>query len=168
MGKKNNLEQGWAHNPAGFTFQHGGESHEATCQATTCQATKKSGQEAGACSVRARYARTLWDAGVIFSCGRHRDRVQDFARPLVAMGSRGPAIMRPIIEAPLWWDVPGAVEPVDHPVHIMVRETEQGETLCWCGAVPGAGEHGQVTWTGGNPLDTPWWEAKRREEAQTA
>lgn len=163
MGKKTELGPGWAHNGRGFTFQHDGKAHPATCQEVTGQDPETG--ESRACGITARYARTLWDAGVVFCCGRHRDRMEEFARPLVAMGSRGAAIMRPLIAAPLQWEVPGAAEPVEHPVHVGVREDGDGQTLCWCGAAMGTGEFGQTAWTGGEPVDTPWWE---RQGAQPA
>ena len=169
MGRKIELGLGWAHNPSGFRFEHGGQTHQAHCQENV--GTGSHDEPARACGARARYARTIWDAGVLFACGRHVDQMEDFARPMVAMGSRGAAVLRPVIAAPLRWDVPGAADPPEHPVHVGVRETEDGRIECWCGAMMVSGLPAAPVWTGGKPVDPPWWERqreRRQEEAEPA
>ena len=121
-----------------------------------------------ACGKRARYARTLWSGGVIFACGRHRRSTESLARPVVAqgMGAEGyrAVVMRPLITgAPDHRQVPGAAEPVEHPVHIALILQEGEEPACWCGALPGQNGNGLTRWEGGKQLDAPWWERNREE-----
>ena len=101
---------------------------------------------------------------MLFSCGLHwRSTEKLFARPVVAIGSHGAAVIKPImLEAPHHRWVPGAAEPVEHPVHIRM-EPEPGRVECWCGAVPREGKNGRTVWEGGKPIDKPWWEHQREE-----
>ena len=154
----NDLPRGWAYNSRIFHIDANQDGFiTALCQKTVWT---KEQEEQTACAKRARYARTLWSGNVVFSCGRHLDDIEEFARPLIAMGSRGPAVIRPImLEAPHHLSVPGAAEPVEHPVHIGLKlETEDGRVECRCGATTRENEHGITVWDGGKPLDTPWWQ----------
>ena len=85
--------------------------------------------------------------------------MEDLARPLVAMGSRGAVVMKPmLLDAPNYRWVPGAADPVEHPIHIEMLLQELGEsTICWCGAKPKQNEQGRTQWEGGKPTDEPWW-----------
>ena len=153
--RQDKLPQGWAYNRLVFQIDANQNGFiAASCQKATWTREQ---EEPTACAKRARYARTLWSGNVVFSCGRHIDDVEEYARPLIAMGSRGPAVVRPImLEAPHHLSVPRASEPVEHPVHFGL-ETEAGGVECWCGAMSSENEHGVTVWEGGKPLDKPWW-----------
>ena len=135
-------------------------------------ATCQDQRDGSPCGATARYARTLWSAGVVFACGRHLRRIEEFARPVIvqAMGGRGylVGIVKPHMPGPCFLDVPGAAPPAEHPLHTTITQGEQPDPACWCGAAPVRQIGDEWVWEGGKPLDIPWWEAKRREEAQTA
>ena len=77
---------GWAHNPKGFVIHLDGKIIHPFCQETMRM------NEAGepiACGKKPRYVRTLWSGGTIFSCGRHLNMMEDFARPSRGDGKPG-------------------------------------------------------------------------------
>ena len=92
LGKPRGSEPGpgWAHNPKGFVIHLMGEIIHPFCQET--MRVNEEGEPI-ACGKKPRYVRTLWSGGTIFSCGRHLNMMEDLARPLVAMGSRGAAVV---------------------------------------------------------------------------
>ena len=150
---------GWAHNPKGFVIHLDGKIIHPFCQETMRM------NEAGepiACGKKPRYVRTLWSGGTVFSCGRHLNMMEDFAKPVVAMGSRGAAVMKPILlDAPNYRWVPGAADPVEHPVHIeQLLQGIEEIASCWCGAKRRQNELGRTEWEGGKPIDEPWWNRK--------
>ena len=153
------LEPGWTHNPKGFVIHLDGKIIHPFCQQT--MRVNEEG-EPTPCGKKPRYVRTLWSGGTVFSCGRHLNMMEDFARPLVAMGSREAVVIKPmLLDAPNYRWVPGAVDPVEHPVHIeLLRQGLEEPTICWCGAKPKQNERGRTQWEGGKPTDKPWWERK--------
>ena len=153
------LEPGWSHNPKGFVIHLDEKIIHPFCQ-KTMQVNEEG--EPTACGKKPRYVRTLWSGGTVFSCGRHLDMMEEFARPLVAMGNRGAAVMKPILlDAPNYRWVPGATDPIEHPVHIEQLLQGLGEpAVCWCGAKPRQNEEGRTQWDGGKAIDEPWWERK--------
>ena len=160
------IPPGWAHNPKGFVVEDGDRVLKASCQRIT--RTSEEGNH-HACGNRGRYARTLWNAMVVFSCGTHLDAVEDYARPNVVMGSRGAAVMvtSQLPDRPHYLWVPGAVEPAEHPVHVPL-EPEPGRVECWCGALQKENEHGTTFWEGGRPTDKPWWDRQREQRLEAA
>ena len=143
-GRKTELPPGWATNPGGFLVRLKEGHMVPDCQWNVDGADGVTGP----CGRSAPHARTLWNGALVFACGKHRRQMQEYAVPLVArrVGARGdePAVMRPMeIWSPLYLDVIGAAEPVEHPVHL-----DMTGGACWCGATPeGDG------WTGGKPTD---------------
>ena len=155
----NELRPGWAHNPKGFVIQLDGKIIHPFCQET--MQVKEDGEPI-ACGKKPRYVRTLWSGGTVFSCGRHLNMMEDLARPLVAMGSRGAAVVKPILlDAPSYRWVPGAADPIEHPVHIELLQGPEEPAICWCGAKPRQNERGRTEWEGGKPTDEPWWKRKQ-------
>ena len=151
------LEPGWAHNPKGFVIHLDEKIIHPFCQKTML--VNEEGEPI-ACGKKARYVRTLWSGGTVFSCGRHLNMMEDLTKPLVAMGSRGAVVIKPILlDTPNYRWVPGAADPVEHPVHIELLQQKQEEhAICWCGAKPKQIERGRTQWEGGKPTDEPWWE----------
>ena len=157
--RKQNQPPGWAHNRRGFVINVDGRTIHPFCQ-ETMQVNEEG--EPIACGKKPRYVRTLWSGGTVFSCGRHLDRMERFARPVVGMGSRGAVVMKPVmLDAPHYRQVPGAVEPAEHPVHIALPHEPEEPAACWCGAEPRENEWGHTKWEGGRPTDKPWWERKQ-------
>ena len=155
------LRSGWAHNPKGFVINLDGRTIHPFCQET--MRVNEEGEPIP-CGKKPRYVRTLWSGGTLFSCGRHLNRMEDLAKPLVAMGSRGAAVTKPVLlDAPSYRWVPGAADPVEHPVHIeMLQGPEEEEpATCWCGTEPRQNERGRTEWAGGKPTNEPWWERKQ-------
>ena len=150
------LEPGWAHNPKGFVIHLDGKIIHPFCQQT--KRFKNEEGEPIACGKKPRYVRTLWSRGIVFSCGRHLNMIEDLSTPLVAMGSRGAVVIKPILpDAPNYRWVPGAADPVEHPVHIeLLRQKQEEHAICWCGAKPKQNERGRTQWEGGKPTDKPW------------
>ena len=153
---------GWTRNPMGFIVKLERGSLMPFCQKTV---TRRGEREA--CGRNPEYARTMWDAGVVFACGRHLADMENYARPLRSVNSNGGPVV--IINGermarPHYLDVPGATEPGEHPAHVET-ETEPGRRACWCGAVPTRDERGRVVWEGGRPLDpSPWPELTGQRE----
>ena len=82
--------------------------------------------------------------------------MEDFARPLVAMGSRGAVVMKPmLLDAPNYRWVPEAADPVEHPIHIeQLLQGPEEPTICWCGAKPKQKEGARTEWEGGKPTES--------------
>ena len=89
--------------------------------------------------------------------------MEDLAQPIVVRGSRGAMVMKPILlDAPSYRWVPGAADPVEHPIHIELLQLKQEEPAgCWCGAKPRQNRRGRTEWEGGKPTDEPWWEGNQ-------
>ncbi len=152
--RQRELPPGWAYNPKGFVIHLDERIIHPFCQETML--VNEEG-EPTACGKKPRYVRTLWSGGTVFSCGRHLNRMEDLARPVVGMGSRGAVVMQPVLlDTPSYRWVPGAADPVEHPVHIELIHGLEEPTACWCGAEPRQNERGQTEWEGGKPTDQPW------------
>ncbi len=107
------LRPEWAHNPKGFVIHLDGETFHPFCQET--MRVNEDGEPI-ACGKKPRYVRTLWNDGTVFSCGGHLNRMEDLAKPVVAMGSRGAAVLKPVLlDAPNYRWVPGAADPSSAP-----------------------------------------------------
>ena len=153
------LPPGWAYKAQGFTIQVGEKTLRPDCQANMGPGRDGTNRR---CDKTGRYARTLWNGATIFSCGRHRKKIEQFAQPYIAqrLGGRGPIVevIKPHMEGPDYREVPGAAEPAEHPRHLEL-ELEPGMIECWCGAKREPGpEDGRAVWKGGKPTDTPPWE----------
>ena len=79
---------GWARNPMGFIVNLERGSLMPFCQKTV---TRRGEREA--CGRNPEYARTMWDAGVVFACGRHLADMENYARPLRSVNSNGDPVV---------------------------------------------------------------------------